>query len=197
MRHPDFVHQIEARPAGSGRNLFALPQKIVPIKKFLSAATLFFVVFAAQAQSTLAFYTTLPQFGSGESTILYLNGNELFGGFAMSDYWLISVEFSASANDPAASLSLLGPVDSVYPPFDGFPGGESITYSGDFTLDESQIGQLLAGQAQIKIVQDLFSTDPDFSPLTFQGTLLPTPEPSTWAFLAAGAATLFFRRKGR
>jgi hypothetical protein len=45
----------------------------------------FTIALQAQAQSTIAFYTTLPQFGSGESTVLYLSGNELFGSFNMPD----------------------------------------------------------------------------------------------------------------
>jgi len=165
------------------------------MNKNLPLMALVFAVCSAPGQGTIAFDTTLPPFGGGQAEVLYLSGNHLFGFFGMNDLWLISVEFPASSTDPASSFQLFGPVDSVYPPFDGFPGGESITYSADFTLDESQIEQLLARQAQIKLVQDLFSTDPDFVPQTYQDFLSPVPEPPTWGLLMVGMILFFVKRK--
>jgi len=156
---------------------------------------LVFAVCTAAAQGTIAFDTTLPPFGGGQAEVLYLSGNHLFGFFGMNDLWFISVEFPASSTDPVSSFSLFGPLVTLYAPSDGFPSGESITYSADFTLDESQVEQLLAGQAQIKLVQDLFSTDPDFSPQTYQDTLSPVPEPQTWGLLMLGAILFFVKRK--
>jgi hypothetical protein len=165
------------------------------MNKNLSLMALVFAVCSAPAQGTIAFDTTLPPFGGGQAEVLYLSGNHLFGFFGMNDLWFISVEFPASSTDPASSFSLFGPLVTLYGPSDGFPGGVSITYSADFTLDENQVEQLLAGQAQIKLVQDLFSTDPDFSPQTFQDILSPVPEPQTWRLLMLGAILFFVKRK--
>jgi hypothetical protein len=106
------------------------------MKKLLLCLASFIIALQAQAQETIAFYTTLPQFGSGESTILYLSGNKLFGGFTMPAPWLISVHFSAMSTKSAVDFQFSGPIDSVYPPQDGFPGGETIIYGADFTLDD-------------------------------------------------------------
>lgn len=139
-------------------------------------------VLQTQAQEVLGIYTTLPQFGNGESTILYLSGNELFGGFNLIDSWLINVHFPATPTESSADFQFLGPIDSVYPPQDGFPGGETISYDADFTLDDSQVQLLLSGQAQIELTQDLFSTGPNFTPQTAQGFLLPVSSTFTSTF---------------
>jgi hypothetical protein len=92
------------------------------------------------------------------------------------------VHFPATSTEPAADFQFLGPIDSVYPPQDGFPGGETISYEADFTLDDSQVQLLLSGQAQIMLMQDLFSTDPNFTPQTAQGFLLPVVSTLTAVF---------------
>jgi hypothetical protein len=129
------------------------------------------LIFAQSGQGQeIGFYTTLPQVGP--SPILFLSGNDLTASFATTDLWLASIHFPATTTNPAADLQLLGPVVSVYPPFDGIPGGEGITYSGDFLLSDSQKQLLLAGQAQLVLTQDLFTTDPSFQPQVVEGALL-------------------------
>jgi hypothetical protein len=117
----------------------------------------------------IGFYATLPQVGT--FPVLFLSGNDLRASFATTDLWLVSIHFPATVANPAADLQLQGPVVSVYPPFDGFPGGESISYNGDFLLSESQKQLLLAGQVQLVLTQDLFSTDPSFQPQVVVGAL--------------------------
>ncbi len=122
-----------------------------------------------QAQE-IGFYTTLPQVGAGP--ILFLSGNALSASFATTNLWLASIHFPATTTNPPDDLQIGGPIVSVYPPSDGLPGGESITYSGNFILSEHQEHLLLAGRAELVLTQDLFSIDPSFQPQVVEGALM-------------------------
>ena len=124
------------------------------------------------ADSTIGFYSTVPQFG-GPATVLYLSGNHLWGSFGMTDFWVVTVHFPATATEPASDLRVLGPIVSAYPPFEGFPGGVSISYRADFLLTDNQRRLLFAGKAEIVLMQGVFSTDPGFEPQIVRGPLLP------------------------
>src|SRR5437879_3384917 len=93
---------------------------------------------SAQAEEFVAFYTTLPPFGGGEAALFYLSGNRLVASFGTAEFWLISIHFPATANYPAADLGVLGPISDAYPPYEGFPGGVSITYRADLLLTDNQ-----------------------------------------------------------
>ena len=129
------------------------------------------LIFAQWANGQgIGFYAALPQVGA--SPVVFLSGNNLTASFATTNLWLASIYFPATTTNPPSTLQIGAPVDSVYPPFDGFPGGESITYSGAFVLSQNQKQLLLAGLAQLVLTQDLLSIDPSFQPQVVEGALL-------------------------
>ena len=63
-------------------------------------------------------------------------GQEIGSNAAGYNWFDISVHFSATSTESAVDFQFSGPIDSVYPPQDGFPGGETISYGADFTLND-------------------------------------------------------------
>ena len=119
----------------------------------------------------------------------FLQGDRVYGQFGADDWWLIPVRFPATSTDAVINMPILGSIIS------SSPEGTTMSYRADFTVSEIQRSSLLAGNAQLILTENLFTPDPDFRPQTFEGSLLPIPEPSGTVLLAAGLIALVWKQR--
>jgi len=128
-----------------------------------------FTVFAHLGNGQeIGFYGISPQLGS--FPVLFLSGNDLTANFFTTDAWLVSIHFPATTTNQAADLQIVGPVIS-----DDESGDDIFTFSGDLLLSRSEEQLLLAGQAELVLTQDEYSSDPSFQPQVLYVTLLDVP----------------------